>query len=409
MRRRLCMLAILALTCPHITGCDRDTDSTPAPTQTDETTPPSSTPTEMSGSASALADADPDADTEATAWETPTPDVDEDLMTALSSITKACRLADGLPTQCSPDAARRRAEATLEDAGLAALPTLAAALSRRGEATGEYAAYYLQEKLVPDHFEDARAEQIDATATRRLLEALRRLDAARATKAARVTALATAARGELDDLWEVVRDHPHSEVAAHAVRWTMVLGDLTAFDRITTIATDDAAPTPVRAAALQAPLEMNTWSDVEAAKICSWNDTHLSTLPTPLEEWSARIALRCGGDSVTRLLDHAESKLEDGYFGASFTRNLLGLCDVGAATGQTADACARFQGLLADAATKKSLDASKRTSALGMLIAMRPDDDRTEAIVAEILANEDAPEALRAIAQRFKKTAAPPE
>lgn len=280
--------------------------------------------------------------------------------------------------------------------GIDALETLLWGLEHEHEQTRALSAWLIQANITQAHLEvltkqPATEAQLKLGAA--LLEALARYDSSEAgTHLWAATAVDLGMLTRQDALVSsTIQALKDEQTRANAIRALMRFGRTRAFELVKAQAQDKSQPTRVRAA-LDAPLQMQGWSDQERELLCPWYLTFLPDLSRDYTERPAQAMRRCGGVYLDHLLDELERRVKARRFDRPFSfaiRQLFTEQPTDKLLIPTSEQLQRGRALLVQAAKDEQLVASARAFAMSTLTQRWP-DAQTEQLLTQ-LSLSDAP------------------
>lgn len=280
--------------------------------------------------------------------------------------------------------------------GLGALETLLWGLEHEHEQTRALSAWLIQANITQEHLEALTkqpATEAQLKLSGALLEALTRYDSSEAGThlwAATAVDLGTLTGQDalVSSTLQALKDE---QTRANAIRALMRFGRTRAFELVKAQAQDKSQPTRVRAA-LDAPMQMQGWSDQERELLCPWYLTFLPDLSRDYTERPAQAMRRCGGVYLDHLLDELERRVKARSFDRPFSfaiRQLFTEQPTDKLLILTPKQLQRGRALLIQAAKDEQLEAGARAFAMSTLTQRWP-DSQTEQLLTQ-LAQSDSP------------------
>lgn len=158
-------------------------------------------------------------------------------------------------------------------------------------------------------------KQANATPAARstFLEYVAKSEGLAASKAAKFAAHIGGLRGEMDEVFEVVRAHKDNKAKAGAYEAYMTYGRLDGFEELKSV-TEGLDDVKLLQAALGAPLKMYKATDEEKAAYCPWAEAYLGHENLGVVTDASRVMVRCGGEYVDKMLAEGEKRVEAGEF-----------------------------------------------------------------------------------------------
>lgn len=180
--------------------------------------------------------------------------------------------------------------------------------------------------------------------------------------------------GELALLFSVLEQK--EALAAATYRYVMVHGRLGALEQVKKAVQHSNAA--VRLSALEAPRNMQSWSEKDRAAICPWAQGLLKDTRPMVAERAASLLSRCGGAAVDQLLVHGEEAFEAGRFSRGSLAPYRDLCSGlrrRQGGGATEEQCTRNRNLLRAIAEADGKNEQLRALALSAIAYQWPDED----------------------------------
>lgn len=281
-------------------------------------------------------------------------------------------------------------DAMTRQLGLEALETLLWGLEHEHEQTRALSAWLIQANITQAHLEALTREpateaQLKLSAA--LLEALARYDSSEAgthlwASVAVDLGMLTQQGALVGATLQALKDE---QTRANATRALMRFGRTSAFELVKAQAQDKSQPMRVRAA-LDAPLQMQGWSDQERELLCPWYLTFLPDLSRDYTERPAQAMRRCGGLYLDHLLDELERRVKAHTFDRPFSfaiRQLLTEQPTDKLLIPTPKQLARARALLVQATKDEQLVAGARAFAMSTLTQRWP-DPQTEQLLTQL-------------------------
>lgn len=321
-----------------------------------------------------------------------------------------CKIAGAgsRPRDC--DALDARIDQRLVQAGPAAIDTLVPYLTDERENMRSLAIWWLVHNVPKTilHKLEANPKLVSRASAKALLNTLK--VNADGKRGARVYVEFAVHVGTLTGQDDVVIQHitqlADERARANGVAALMRYSGMKSFDAVTRFA-QEASPKSLKIAALSAPLRMPRWDKAARAQLCPWYGRFLSEAPTELDNPVMQGMTRCGGKSITRLIEVAQKRIDSGTYGGVFAIKMGEVCarrGVSAKKRLLDGQCDRIQTMFTQGIKTKTLSWSIRKKLLWQMLLM----SKTTELLDPFVKHPDAQVASEAkrlvgIAKKIKK------
>lgn len=220
-------------------------------------------------------------------------------------------------------------------------------------------------------------EKVSPAAAKRLVDAFAKAPKYQAAQSAPTVVHAANLSGNqevLDALYAAIDSHEHKSMKSVAYPHLMAYGRLDRFDKVKELAASDDEQTA--AAALEAWRNMKKPTDAEKKEVCPFVVGFLGDSRKRVFQQAGWGAIKCGGESVDKLLDEGEKRLSEKH---EFTRDhYMVFRDVcfsfmGEKTAGQEEQCNRNYAFLQKAVDDEEVDAKARGLALFAIYYQRRD------------------------------------
>jgi hypothetical protein len=166
----------------------------------------------------------------------------------------------------------------------------------------------------------------------------------------------------------------HAALRSAAYPYLMTMGRLRAFSMVQKLVKESEANDA--AAAAEAPLNMDAWSDAEQKEICGWSDGLLSDARPEIAQKAVLLLAHCSGERLDKLLARAGALAASNQLDGAAQGPLIAMCG-GAqrphTLAATSEQCERARRLLVRVAESPQADAAARAYAVTWVAQIWPD------------------------------------
>ncbi len=237
---------------------------------------------------------------------------------------------------------------------------------------------FVAASLMMDEFRTlGESPEVDPVVAKALVEGFAKSTGYTAARAAPTVSMAATASGDdetMKALFAAADGHENENATTAVYRYAMRYGGMRAFPQIKAKAEGDAPR--VAASAVQAYREVFDASPELKQAVCPWAQGYLTHDDKSVRQQAGWVAIRCGGESIDKLLEVGEARLAEHQFTRDDYMVYRDVCFsfMGEDTAGTEAQCERNYAFLQKAADDAEIESSDRSLALFAIYYQRRDD-----------------------------------
>lgn len=301
------------------------------------------------------------------------PKADPELLSAIDGVISNCSVdaKGGSLNECKAEEFKNLRTKVKEDEN--SLETLAVVL---GDADPNKV--FVAASLMMNEFRTlGEAPEVDPVVAKALVDGFAKTSGYTAARAAPTVSMAATASGDdavMAAMFKAADDNENENATAAAYRYAMRYGGTRAFPKIKDKAEGDAPR--LAAAAVQSYREVHDASTQLSETVCPWARGLLEHEDKQVRQQAGWVAIRCGGESIDRLLEVGEERLENHEFSRDDYMVYRDICFsfMGEDTAGSEEQCNRNYAFLQKAVDDSKLESSDRSLALFAIYYQRRDD-----------------------------------